>query len=189
GTVAQNDKDLEAERGLSTFDQRHRFAGDFTFELPFGATKPWFKEGALAELFGNWVLNGNVQFASGTPVTARVLGAASDVARGVNGTLRANYNGGPIAISDPTTLMFFNTSAFSIPALGTFGTAGRNTIIGPGTSVANPTLTRNLNFGTTRGLSIQIQASNIFNTLQFATVDTIVNSPTFGQVTGARPMR
>jgi hypothetical protein len=97
GTVAQNDKDLEAERGLSTFDQRHRVAGDFTFELPFGANKPWFKEGAAADLFGNWVLNGNVQFASGTPLTARVLGAASDVARGVNGTLRANYDGAPIA--------------------------------------------------------------------------------------------
>ena len=189
GTVAQNDKDLEAERGLSSFDQRHRVAGDFTFELPFGANKPWLKEGTAAQLFGNWVLNGNVQFASGTPLTARVLGSASDVARGVNGTLRANYSGAPIAISDPSQLLFFNTSAFSIPAAGTFGTAGRNTIIGPGTSVANLSLTRNLNFGTTRGLSIQIQANNIFNTLQFATVDTIVNSPTFGQVTGVRPMR
>ena len=175
GTVAQNDKDLEAERGLSNFDQRHRFAGDFTVELP-----KWFHD---------WVVNGNVQFASGTPVTARVLAAASDVARGVNGTLRADYNGTPIAIGDPTPAMFFNTSAFSIPAAGAFGTAGRNTIIGPGTSVFNLSLTRNLNFGTTRGLSIQIQANNLFNTVQFASVDTIVNSPTFGQVTGVRPMR
>ena len=31
--------------------------------------------------------------ASGTPFTARVLGSISDVASGVNGTLRANYNG------------------------------------------------------------------------------------------------
>ena len=142
-----------------------------------------------AQLFGEWVLNGNVQFASGTPLTARVLGAASDVAGGVNGTLRANYNGAPIAISDPTQTLFFNKDAFSIPAAGTFGTAGRNTIIGPGTSVANLGLTRNLNFGTTRGLSIQVLANNIFNTLQFATVDTVVNSPSFGQVTGVRPMR
>src|SRR5262249_48642297 len=40
--VAQNDRDLEAERGLSSFDQRHRFAGDFTFELPFGPNRRWF---------------------------------------------------------------------------------------------------------------------------------------------------
>ena len=34
--VAQNDRDLAAERGLSSFDQRHRFAGDCHYELPFG---------------------------------------------------------------------------------------------------------------------------------------------------------
>ncbi len=44
GTVAQNDQDLGAERGLSSFDQRHRFNGDFTYELPFGATKKWFDQ-------------------------------------------------------------------------------------------------------------------------------------------------
>src|SRR5207237_9052998 len=105
------------------------------------------------------------------------------------GTRGANYNDAPIALGDPTTALFFNTSAFSAPSPGTFGTAGRNTIIGPGTSVVNLSLTRNLNFGATRGLSIQIQANNVFNTLQFATIDTVVNSPTFGQVTGVRPMR
>ncbi len=39
-------------------------------------------------------------------------------------------------------------------------------------------LTRNINFGQTRGLSIQLLASNVLNTVQFASIDTIVNSPT-----------
>jgi hypothetical protein len=189
GTVAQNDKDLEAERGLSSFDQRHRFAADFTYELPFGANKRWLQSGALSELFGSWQVNGNVQLATGTPFTVRVLGAVSDVARGTNGTLRANYNGQPIELSDPTTNLFFNTSAFSIPAPGTFGNAGRNTIIGPGTSSVNLGLMRNINWGQTRGLTIQATASNVFNTVQWAAIDTVVNSPTFGQVTSTRPMR
>jgi hypothetical protein len=189
GVVAQNDRDLQAERGLSSFDQRHRFSGDFTYELPFGANKRWFNSGTAASLLGNWQLNGNVSFASGTPFTARVLGDISDVARGTNGTLRANYNGQPIEVSDPTSTLFFNTAAFSIPAPGTFGSAGRNTIIGPGTSVVNLGVTRNITFGQTRGLSIQLLASNLFNTVQFASIDSIVNSPTFGQVTAVRPMR
>ena len=142
-----------------------------------------------AALLGNWQLNGNVTLASGTPFTARVLGNIQRRRRGINGTLRANYNGQPIAISDPTSLLFFNTAAFSVPAPGTFGNAGRNTIIGPGTSVLNLGLTRNITFGQTRGLSIQLLASNVFNTVQFASIDTIVNSPTFGQVTAVRPMR
>jgi TonB-dependent receptor-like protein len=172
GTVAQNDQDLAAERGLSNFDQRHRLAADFTRELPFG-----------------FVINGNLQLASGTPFTARILGAITDVARGTNGTLRANYNGAPIAAADPTALLFFNTAAFSIPAPGAFGNAGRNTIIGPGTSTLNFGLTKNINFSQTRGLSIQVLANNLLNDVQFASIDTNVNSPTFGQVTAVRPMR
>jgi hypothetical protein len=50
-------------------------------------------------------------------------------------------------------------------------------------------LTKNINLGTTRGLSIQVLANNVFNTVQFASIDTVVNSRTFGYVTGVRPMR
>src|SRR5262249_23216027 len=187
--VAQNDQDLEAERGLSSFDQRRRFNGDFTFELPFGANRRWAQTGVPAAILGGWQLNGTVQLASGTPFTARVLADAGDLARGTNGTLRANYNGAPIAIADPTSTLFFNTAAFSMPLPDTFGNGGRNTTIGPGTSVVNLGVTRNILFGATRGLSIQVLATNLFNSVQFATIDTVVNSQTFGQVTSVRPMR
>jgi len=188
--VAQNDLDLAAERGLSSFDQRHRLSGDFTYELPFGENRTWLTNGgAVAGILSNWVFNGSVQLASGTPFTARLLANSQDVARGTNGTLRANYNGDPITISDPTTLLFFNTSAFSVPAAGTFGTAGRNTIIGPGTSVMNLGLTRNIGLGQTRGLTISLNANNVLNSVQYAGIDTAVNSPTFGQVISVRPMR
>jgi trimeric autotransporter adhesin len=190
GVVAQNDLDLAAERGLSSFDQRHRVSGDFSYELPFGENRHWLNQGGtMAALLGNWTFNGNVQFASGTPFTARVLASVSDVARGTNGTLRANYNGEPIAVSDPSTLQFFNTAAFSIPVAGTFGDAGRNTIIGPGTSVMNLGLTRQIPLGQSRGLSVTLLANNVLNTVQWSTIDTVVNSPTFGQVLSVRPMR
>ena len=71
--VAQNDLDLAAERGLSSFDQRHRVNGDFAIELPFGANKRWLNNGVGAAVLGSWVLNGNVTLASGTPFTVRLL--------------------------------------------------------------------------------------------------------------------
>jgi len=134
GTVAQNDQDLAAERALSSFDQRHRFAGDFTIELPFGENKRWFNSGAAAAVLGNWTVNGNAALASGTPFTARILGSIADVSRGVNGTLRANYSGQPIDVSDPTPALFFNTGAFSVPGDGdvTATPAGtRSSALGP----------------------------------------------------------
>src|SRR5206468_2425223 len=59
--VAQNDQDLAAERGLSSFDQRHRFSGNATYDLPFGENKRWFQAGAGAALLGHWQLNTSVQ--------------------------------------------------------------------------------------------------------------------------------
>ena len=96
-----------------------------------------------------------------------------DVGSGVNGTLRADYNGSDIYLSDPTTLRYFNTDAFSIPASGTFGNAARNLIIGPGSHNLNMNLSKNVNFGRTRGVNIRVQASNVLNTVQFSSIDTV----------------
>ena len=187
--VAQDDRNLGAEWGLSSFDQRQRLNGDFTYELPFGPDARWATRGIAAALLEHWTWNISAQFASGNPFTARIAAASTDVAGGTNGTLRADYTGSPIALADPTTGAWFNTAAFSTPAAGTYGTAARNTIIGPGISTMNMRVTRTIPFDRTRALSIDLSASNVFNTAQYSTIDTYVNSPTFGQVIAARASR
>ena len=53
--VAQNAFDLAAERGLSSFDQRHKFTADYLWELPFGPNRHWLTgKGPLSETFGEW---------------------------------------------------------------------------------------------------------------------------------------
>jgi hypothetical protein len=126
---------------------------------------------------------------SGTPVTARVLGAASDIVRGVNGSLRADYNGAPIALASPTVDEFFDVAAFSAPPPGEFGTSSRNMIVGPGVHQLDGLFQRDLRLGGTRSLTLQVNAINLLNTIQWAAIDTNVNSPTFGRVLSARPMR
>jgi hypothetical protein len=188
--VAQNDQDLDAEWGLSSFDQRHRLAVDASYELPFGPDRRWLSKGIAAVIAGGWMWSGDGQFASGTPFTARVLGDVTDVERGSNGSLRADYTGAPISIDDKTVTEFFNATAFVVPPPGQFGNAARNTIPGPSITTVNMALTRNVPFGGgTRGLSVRVQANNIFNLVQFAAIDTVVNSPTFGRVISVRPMR
>src|SRR6185369_15169122 len=143
--VAQDEQDLGAERGLSSFDQRHKLTGDYVIELPFGTGKKWLNNsGFTGKTFGDWTLTGDFTIASGIPFTARVLGAITDVARGSNGSLRADYNGQPIQIDNRTLTQWFNTAAFTTPTSGTFGNAGRNTIIGPGTLQFDLGLTKNI---------------------------------------------
>ncbi|HEX9366244.1 MAG TPA: hypothetical protein VF921_06440, partial [Vicinamibacterales bacterium] len=188
--VAQNDQDLAAEYSLSSFDRRHQVSSDLSFELPFGPNKPWLHDGGrLAAIFGGWRGSANFTWQSGTPFTPRVTGAASDVARGTNGTLRANYDGERITLPNPSILDFFNTAAFSIPLAGTFGNAPRNLIIGPGSRLLNAQFSRDLRMKGNRAVTIQATASNILNRVNYAAIDTVVNSPTFGQVLSVRPMR
>ena len=62
-------------------------------------------------------------------------------------------------------------------------------IVGPGNRQLNATFSRDLRMGSNRSLSLQLNATNLFNMVQWSGVDTNVNSLTFGQVTSVRPMR
>jgi hypothetical protein len=188
--VAQNDQDLQAEWGLSSFDRRHQLSANTNIELPFGPNRRWFSQpGAWQSMMRDWRVTTTFTWQSGTPLTPRVTGSVSDVARGTNGTLRANYSGAAVQLSDPTIDRFFNTSAFSIPAPGTFGNAFRNMIIGPGSRLLNAQVARDVRLGRNRVVSIQVNTSNLLNDVNYGAVDTLVNSPTFGQVLSVRGMR
>jgi hypothetical protein len=188
--VAQNDLDLAAERGLSSFDQRHRLSADYIFEFPFGPNRRWLSgNGAGGKILGDWLWSGSFSLNSGVPFTARVLGDFSDINRGTNGTLRADATGLPVRLNNPTVTEFFNTAAFTVPPPGQFGDAGRNTIPGPHTVNFNMAMTRNIPFGDTKALEFRLQASNIFNTPQFTAIDTTVNSRSYGRVIAAGSTR
>jgi hypothetical protein len=143
----------------------------------------------MAHVLANWQVSGNFTMTSGSPYTARILGDARDVSRGTNGTLRADYTGVGIGIADPTIDRFFNTSAFTIPAAGTFGNASRNMIIGPGSRLLNAQFARDVRLGGTRVVSVQLNANNLLNIVNYGAIDTVVNSPTFGQILSVRGMR
>ena len=53
-TVAQNDQDLNAEEGNSSFDIRHKLTGNWVFELPFGPNRAFLYEGRLL-VEGDWM--------------------------------------------------------------------------------------------------------------------------------------
>jgi hypothetical protein len=188
--VAQNDNNLAAEYAPSNFDRRQQLSAVLYLELPWGPNRRWLKDGGLmASLFGEWSAQFNLTVQTGTPLTARVLGAANDLLRGVNGSRRANYDGAPIQLSDPTVDEFFNTTAFSLPAPGQYGDSSRNMIVGPGARQLNGLFQRDVRLGGTRAVTLQVNALNLLNEVQWATVDTNINSPTFGEVLSARPMR
>jgi hypothetical protein len=190
-SVAQNPFDLSAERGLSSFNQTHKFTADYLWELPFGNDRHWLTENTpLRAIFGDWQWSGDWTIASGLPFTPRFIGNAAEVNRGTNGTLRPNLvPGQSIVLPHPTIGEWFNTAAFSPVQPTPYGDARRNSITGPGTEVFDMALTKTVPLKESRVLELRAQATNIFNMPNYTTIDTSVNSPTFGRVTGVGAMR
>lgn len=201
--VAQNPLDISADRGLSSFDQRHKFTGNWTYDFPFGDNRRFLQKGALSHIFGGWQWYGDFTVASGLPFTVRVLGATLDIQRGVSGSLRANIvPGQSVHLSDPTTKEWFNTGAFCQPQTtadpaatcvnsvdSVFGDAGRNILEGPGQVALDMSLNKTIQIKEFRALDLRISANNIFNMANFTSLGTTVNSITYGEVTGVGNMR
>ena len=50
-------------------------------------------------------------------------------------------------------------------------------------------LTRDVRLNGNRAVTLQVNATNLFNTVQWTVLDTDINSPTYGHVVGVKPMR
>jgi len=189
-TVIQNANDIEADRGLSSFDHRHNFTFSTMAVSPFGPRGLYMKRGDTfgSKLLSDWSATANLSLQTGTPLTATVLGTSADPSgTGAVGSGRADATGLPInSDSGP-----FNLLAFTVPVAGQYGTAGRNTIPGPGTISLNATFGRTIQFGDSarRSLDIRLSANNVLNHVNITSWGTVVNSANYGLPAGAGAMR
>jgi hypothetical protein len=183
--LAQNDRDLHAERGLSTFDQRHSLTLGFTAQSPIGKKRPLASPTATG-ILRSWILAGNITAMSGLPYTARVLGNLSDSGGSGNfGASRADATGRSVTGGSG----FFNPAAFAPPLLGAFGNAGRNTIPGPSRFAMNLSLTRSFHATERHHIELRIEGANITNSAIFNNFGTVLNALNYGLPESALPMR
>jgi hypothetical protein len=185
--VAQNDQDLRAERGISSFNQRH------TLNLFYVLSSPVAESGGLLHGSGwslrmlkDWTISGGITAGSGTPLTARVLGNVSDTGgTGAVGSGRADATGLPLYEGAG----FFNLAAFAIPPSGRFGNAGRNTIDGPRRFSANLSLSRSFRIDDRRRMEFRVDSQNFLNHASYTGLGTVVNALNYGLPTATSGMR
>ena len=187
----QNDRRLDLEEGNSSFDVRHRLTGNFVLELPFGPNRMFLNKGGVAsKILDGFGLSGDFTFASGTYFTPQYTGSAAQLAAGGTYTLRPDRVFTQPIAGLGSRSAWFNRAAFVAPTSPDgFGTASRNSIEGPGTVSVNMSLGRTVSFGSTRSFEARMQATNVFNTVQYSSIDTTINSATYGQVVGTAQMR
>ena len=185
--VAQNDKDLRAERGRSSFDQRHALNWTYMLASPVRETGSLFKNSAIArKALKDWNLSGGLTASSGTPLTARVLGNQADAAgTGATGAGRADATGLPITAGSG----FFNLLAFAIPVSGTYGNSSRNVIDGPNRLTLNLALGRQFRLKERKSVEFRMESNNFTNHVNFTNLGTVVNAINYGLPTSTSQMR
>ena len=192
GEVEANDTafatNLNADEGYSRYDQRHRAAISFGYELPFGEGKTWLSSGGpAAYILGGWQVQGIVRLGSGFPfsvTSTNVCQCGSFVPQRVNIVSPGNVG----QIDDPSPTHWFDATAYSVPALGTQGNAGRNTVRGPGTQQVNMSLSKRFPIGRARA-EFRAEVFNLLNHDNFGTPDSNISNATVGTITTADDAR
>ena len=176
----QNSHDYHAERGLSSFDATQRLTAAFVYQIP--GHNRWTR---------NTQFRGIVTAQSGQPFTPLLQFDNSNTGNtgGNVGSDRPEVVGSP-HLANPSPAEWFNTAALVVPAPYTFGNAGRNIIRGPGFFTADASLVREIRLAERGTLSLEGQAFNSMNRVNFNLPDLYVDSTdTFGRIFSARPPR
>ena len=159
--------DPEYEYGPSSFDIRHTFIANAVYVIPYaqGAT------GVKHALLANWQVGGVAQFSSGLPFTPFESYDQVGDGQADTGLQKPNLNG---TVSYPGTAeMWFDPSAFSVPAARVFGNAKRNSLRGPGLKIADLSLFKNQKFGR-MSAQFRLEAFNAFNWVNLGLPDTTI---------------
>jgi hypothetical protein len=184
-TIAQNWLDLNAERGPSTFDQRHLLSVLGQYTTGMGLAGGTLLSGWRGELFKEWTLLGQLTAGSGLPQTPVYLAAVPGT--GVTGSIRPDLTGAPIYAAPPG--YFLNRAAYTAPQSGQWGNAGRDSITGPMEFSLNVSLGRTFRVHDRLNLDLRIDATNLLNHVTYTAWNTTITSPQFGLPIAANAMR
>lgn len=164
-----------ADRGNCDWDIRQ------IFNLSFVAEAPHFRGTWNNRLFSGWQLAPIISVHSGpwySPRTHR------------DNSLSGVGNDRPNVVSNPyventSTRQWLSPTAFVPNALGTFGNAGANSLVGPGYFDIDTEVSRFFNITERQRLELRFEFFNLGNNVNFGGPTTNLKSSTFGEILSA----
>jgi len=169
-------------RGNSDMSRDHRFVSSFVWDLPR------FRSGSSAEaILGSWRLSGITTLQAGRPFN---VGATNNPMAGA-GSARADLVGVGYPVLDPgrpkgeRIAAYFDKTRFTNPPPGTYGTLGRNILIGPGFANVDISLSKGWRlpfFGEAGRIEYRFEAFNLLNATHLSNPITGQANPNFGKI-------
>jgi hypothetical protein len=169
---------VSRDNGNCNSDRRH------IFNLTAVAETPQFANSTLRKLATGWRLSGIYRKSAGSPLnlTAGSDRALTDItdnpqrANQVLGNVYGDRSAGPMS-------QYLNVDAVQLPALGTYGNMGRNSVTGPGTWQFDASLSRTFQLGETQRLEVRAEAYHVTNSFRPGNPSTgRNNAATFGVI-------
>jgi hypothetical protein len=168
------------EKALSSFDIPHNVAISAGYELPFGRGRRLLANanGAVDALLGAWQVQGIYVWRSGRPFTPTI---SSDRANtGVGGQRPDRIGSGEL--DEPTVELWFDKSAFILPAQFTYGNSGGGILREDSYKTLDFSLFKQFRIGTHR-LQLRAEAFNVTNIPSFNAPNTAIDTAAGGRVT------
>ncbi|HEY4379105.1 MAG TPA: carboxypeptidase regulatory-like domain-containing protein [Acidobacteriaceae bacterium] len=190
GQIAQDWLHPEAQRALSTTDQRHVLTVTAQYTTGMGLGGKALMSGWRGAIYKEWTVQTSISAASGTPLTPIYAGAIAS-GTGITNTVRPNLIGSPFA--NLKAGYFLNPAAYAAPA-GDWGNVRRDSIPGPNQFSMDASMNRTFRLHGMHDrytLDAQLNASNVLNHVAFGGYNTswIPNSTIFGTPSGPKGMR
>jgi hypothetical protein len=182
-------------RSLSAFDLTHNFVVSYSYTLPFD------KLFSSNRLTGGWTVTGITRYATGFPVTITEQDDNSLLGTFCTGPTCAvvdtpNFTPGSLNFTDPRSRdatgnpkPYFNTSLFSLEAVGQLGNSNRRFFHGPGSATWDFGLLKDLPLTESKKLEFRAEFFNIFNHTNFQLPQGDIINSSFGFVTSANDPR
>ena len=172
---------------LAGYDRKHNIEWWTVEPLPFGTDQRFLQHGIAGAVLGGWQLQTVLSYYSGTPFTVTASGSSlnapgnTQVADQLVPHVHILGGHGP---GHP----YFNTADFAQPTGARFGTAGRNSVRGPGTFNLNAGVKRTISLYEGLALQLQAESFDVTNTPQFANPSgTNVSAGGFGIISTLQP--
>ena len=164
------------DRGLSSFDVRQRFVTSAIWELPWDPGSASLARPAVGR--AGW-------FAAGRQHNRAAPDRQSILHNGCRRSIKRGRPGDPAAAPDrprhsaklgEATGTLFDTGAYTLNPMNTFGNAGRDTLYEDGVQTIDLSLFKNSYFGEGRyNLQFRVEFFNLFNTADFGRPGQVVN--------------
>ena len=175
------------ERGSSDFDVRHYFSGNLIYQLPFGRGRRFLNGPSVTSaILGGWEWANILTARSGLPVNVTISRPASVIPDGNTSSPQRPdvVPGVSITPANHSITNFVNPAAFTTPAPGTFGNAGRNLLRGPDQWQLDTAIVKNIPLTEQLHLTFRAEAFNVFNHPQYGVPNAnFSNLAFFGQIT------